>query len=209
VNAPAPETTSQDSRGPRVPQAPISWVDVLGSALAAAAFIGAVMLVVADFTTLFRVHTAAGVTVPHGSVAGHDNHSFAMLLIGVAALPLAYAATRYGGRPAMAGLAGLGLIALIIAIGFDLSDATGTNTLARTFEDATGSPGAGFYLETLGAVLLLVSGGGGLVLTAPGREAPAPAPAAAASAPEGDRDETTRAAAAAARAAARAKRGSR
>ena len=60
----------------------------------------------------------------------------------------------------MAGLAGLGLIAVIIAVGFDLSDATGTNTLARTFEDATGSPAIGFYLETLGAALLIISGGG-------------------------------------------------
>jgi hypothetical protein len=169
VNAQAPETTSQDSRGPRVPRPAISGLDALGLLLAAAAFIGAVLLVVSDFTTLFRVHTEAGITVPNGAVKGHDNHSFSMLVIGLASLPLAYAATRYGSRPAMAGLAGLGLIAVIIAVGFDLSDATGTNTLARTFENATGSPAAGFYLETLGAALLIVSGGGGLVLSAPDR----------------------------------------
>jgi hypothetical protein len=209
VNGQAPGTTSQDSRGPRVPRPGISGLDALGLLLAAAAFIGAVLLVISDFTTLFRVHTEAGVTVPSGTVKGHDNHSYSMLIIGLASLPLAYAATRYGSRPAMTGLAGLGLIAVIIAVGFDLSDATGTNTLARTFENATGSPAAGFYLETLGAALLIVSGGGGLVLTGPD---PGPRPPEETS-PEttsgADRREEERAAAAAARAQARARRGSR
>jgi hypothetical protein len=210
VNAQAPGTPSQDSRGPRVPSPGISGLDALGIALAVAAFVGAVLLIVSDFTTLFRVHTAAGATVPNGSVSGHANHSFAMLVIGLASLPLAYWATRLGSRPAMAGLAALGLIAVIIAIGFDLSDATGTNTLARTFESATGSLSAGFYLETLGAALLIVSGGGGLVLTAPTRE---PRAARAPKAPEPDpteedreRDEEDRATAAAARAEARSRR---
>jgi hypothetical protein len=209
VNAQAPETTNQDSRGPRVPRAGISGLDALGMVLAAAAFIGAVLLVVSDFTTLFKVHTDAGVTVPNGSVKGHDNHSYSMLVLGLAALPLAYWSTRYGSRAAMTGLAGLGLIAVVIAVGFDLSDATGTNTLARTFEDATGSPAVGFYLETLGAALLIVSGGGGLVLTAPDRAPRRPAPEAEAdpAAETRDRREEERAAAAAARAQARARRG--
>ena len=211
VNAQAPETTNQDSRGPRVPRAGISGVDALGLALGAAAFIGAAILVVSDFTTLFKVHTEAGVTVPNGSVKGHDNHSYSMLVLGLAALPLAYWATRYGSRAAMTGLAGLGLIAVVIAVGFDLSDATGTNTLARTFEDATASPAVGFYLETLGAALLIISGGGGLVLTAPDRGPRRPGPEAGADADADadtrDRREEERAAAAAARAQARARRG--
>jgi hypothetical protein len=178
-------------------------------ALAAAAFIGAVLLVVSDFTTLFKVHTEAGVTVPNGTVKGNDNHSYSMLVLGLAAFPLAYWATRYGSRAAMTGLAGLGLIAVVIAVGFDLSDATGTNTLARTFEDATGSPAVGFYLETLGAALLIISGGGGLVLTAPDRgpRRPGPKAGADAGAETRDRREEERAAAAAARAQARARRG--
>jgi hypothetical protein len=209
VNAQAPETTNQDSRGPRVRRGGISGLDALGLVLAAAAFIGAVLLVVSDFTTLFKVHTDAGVTVPNGSVKGHENHSYSMLVLGLAALPLAYWSTRFGSRAAMTGLAGLGLIAVVIAVGFDLSDATGTNTLARTFEDATGSPAVGFYLETLGAALLIVGGGGGLVLSAPGRAPRRPAPEAE-TGPDAetcDRREEERAAAAAARAQARARRG--
>ncbi len=170
--------------------------------LAVAAFSGAVLLVISDFTTLFHVHTAAGVTVPGGTVKGHSNHSWAMLVIGLAALPLAYSASRLSSRPAMAALAGLGVIAVILSIGFDLPDATGTNTLARTFEDATGTPSTGFYLETLGGVLLLLGGGGGLLLSAPGRERRA----ARAAAEQAERDEEAREAAAARRAEARRRR---
>ena len=209
MNAQAPETRRQDSRGQRLPRAGISGGDALGIALSVAAFAGAILLVVSDFMTLFRVQTEAGVTIPDGSVSGHENHSFAMLLVGVAALPLAYGAMRQGSRPAMTGLAGLGLIAIVIAVGFDLSDATGTNNLARTFEEATGSPSTGFYMETLGAVLLIASGGGWLVLTAPGREPRAPRPPGApqtAEAEQRERDEAERAAAAAARAEARRRR---
>jgi hypothetical protein len=169
VSARSPEATSQDSRKPRASRGGISGADALRYLLAAAAFGGAVLLVISDFTTLFRIHTEAGVTVPGGAVKGHSNHSWAMLIIGVAALPMAWFAVGYGSRPAMTGLGALGLIALVVAVGFDLSDATGTNTLARTFESATGSPSTGFYLETLGAVLLLFSGGASLVLTAPNR----------------------------------------
>ena len=165
----APGTTDQDSRTPPTSRPVLEWSELVMPALAAAGFLGAVLLVVSDFLTLFDVQTAAGVTVPDGSVTGHENHSFAMVLLGLAALPMAYGATAGESRPAMAGLAALGFIAAIVALAFDLPDATGTNTLARTFENATGHPKLGFYLETLGAVLLLVSGGGRLVLTAPGR----------------------------------------
>jgi hypothetical protein len=172
VNAQPPGRTDQDSKNRADSRRAVSPGDLLGIALAVAAFGGAVLLALSDFMTLFDVHTAAGVTVPGGGVKGHENHSFAMLLLGVAALPLAYGATAGGSRPAMAGLAFFGAIAIVVALAFDLPDATGTNTLARTFENATGTPKAGFYMETLGAVLLLVAGGGGLVLSAPSRSEP-------------------------------------
>ncbi|MDX6698344.1 MAG: hypothetical protein QOE65_1741 [Solirubrobacteraceae bacterium] len=169
MNAQPPGRTSQDSKDRGASRPAVTGAELLAVALALAAFAGAVLLVLSDFLTLFEVHTAAGVTVPGGSVKGHENHSYAMVLLGLAALPMAYGATRGGSRPAMAGLAVLGGIAIILALAFDLADATGTNTLARTFENAKGSPRAGFYTETLGAVLLLFSGVGGLILSAPGR----------------------------------------
>lgn len=170
MSAATPGTREQDSRNQPDSRTVVPWSDVLMLALVGAGFLGAVLLVLSDFLTLFEVQTAAGVTVPDGSIKGHENHSFAMVLLGVAALPMAYGATAGGSRPAMTGLAALGLIAIVVALAFDLPDATGTNTLARTFESATGHPKLGFYVETLGAVLLLVSGAGRLILTAPARE---------------------------------------
>jgi hypothetical protein len=161
VNAPAPETTSQDSRGPRVSLGAISGLDALGIALTAAAFLGAVLLIAADFFHLFEIKV---LTVTRETRTGGSHHSYAMVVLGLAALPMAYGATR-GSRPAMAAVAGLGAIALLIALVGDLPDVNETGVIGRNFTDAEASPSTGFYLETLGAVLLVVSGGGGLLLT--------------------------------------------
>ena len=77
-----------------------------------------------------------------------------------------------GARPAMAALAALGLVALLIALVGDVPDLNETGFIGEVYEDAAAGPKAGFYLETLGAVLLLVSGG--LMLALPAASAPAP-----------------------------------
>jgi hypothetical protein len=194
VNAPAPGTTRQDSRGPGLLPGAFSGLDALGIALSVAAFLGAILLVAADFFTLFEIKV---LTVTRESRSGGSHHSYAMLVLGIAALPMAYGATR-GSRPAMAALAGLGVIAVLIALVGDLPDVNETGVIGRNFTDAEASPSTGFYLETLGAVLLMVAGGAGLVLT--GR---APRGGAAPASPPADDD---RAARAAARAQARAQR---
>jgi hypothetical protein len=193
VNAPAPGTTRQDSRGPGLLPGAFSGLDALGIALSVAAFLGAILLVAADFFTLFEIKV---LTVTRESRSGGSHHSYAMLVLGIAALPMAYGATR-GSRPAMAALAGLGVIAVLIALVGDLPDVNETGVIGRNFTDAEASPSTGFYLETLGAVLLMVAGGAGLVLT--GR---APRGGAAPASPPAD----DRAARAAARAQARAQR---
>jgi hypothetical protein len=123
--------------------------------------LGAILLLVADFTTLFEIKV---LTVTRESRSGGSHHSYAMVVLGLAALPMAYGATR-GSRPAMAAMAGIGVIALLIALIGDLPDVNETGVIGRNFTDAEASPGIGFFMETLGATLLVVAGGGGLVLT--------------------------------------------
>jgi len=132
--------------------------------LAIAAATGSLLLVVSDFTTLFEART---VTATIGTVTGGRNHLYAMAVIGLVAAPMAWGAIRGGSQPAMISLAVLGLLAVAIALVFDLPDATGANTLNRSFAyaNARSFPRIGFYLETLGAVLLLLAGGGTLLLT--------------------------------------------
>ncbi|MDQ6914397.1 MAG: hypothetical protein M3155_01135 [Actinomycetota bacterium] len=132
--------------------------------LVLATLAGPVLLIVADFTTLFEVR---GPGYLHG-VLGHANHAFAMVVIGVVALGLAVAALRVPTPVALGALAVLGVVAGVIAVGFDLSDATVKGTLSN-FQQAQGTPRVGFYLETLGAALLLVAGVGGILLAAPAR----------------------------------------
>jgi hypothetical protein len=125
------------------------------------ALAGAVALLVAEPLALIRVQTAAD----HGvvlTISAGSHHSYALVPIAVLAILLGWALARpSAGRAAAAALIGLGLAVLGIALLGDLpeihrsglvgSAATGVHT-ARTVA------GAGLYIETLGAVLLLVAG---------------------------------------------------
>jgi hypothetical protein len=61
---------------------------------------------------------------------------------------------------------------LLIAVVGDVPDLNETGFIGQVYEDAAAGPKAGFYLETLGAILLLASGG--LMLALPAAGAPAP-----------------------------------
>ena len=126
---------------------------------------GAVLLVVSEFTTLYTVHTgSSGVQIDAVSTHAHD--SFALIPIALLVAVLAIGAGLLGSRLALIGLAGVALVALGIALIGDLPDAqtTGTVIVAGRYQSATATPSTGFYLETLGAILLVVVAGCGLLL---------------------------------------------
>src|SRR3954463_16803711 len=135
---------------------------------------GGLLLIAADFSTLVQIKV---ITVVKESLTGHEQHSWAIAIVGVAALPLAYGAARGRSRPAMVGLIVLGAVVLFIALAKDLPDTRSEGIIGVRYESAQASAGAGFYLETGGAVLLLLAGVGGLVLM------PAKPPTRSASAP--------------------------
>ena len=74
----------------------------------------------------------------------------------------------------------LGVVTLLIALLGDLPDAHATGIVgsgASQYAEGTSTPSAGLYMETLGGVLLLISGGIGLMLLgAPRRRPPESAP---------------------------------
>jgi hypothetical protein len=126
---------------------------------------GCLLLVIAELSTLYEVRAAGNVTA---SVSGGEQHNYALLVIGLAALPLTVGAVR-GSRAAMAAVSGLGLLALaIIVLGGDLHDIHASGVAGQLYERASAGPKSGFYEETAGVALLLISGGAGLVLSAPG-----------------------------------------
>ena len=140
----------------------------LGGALAAAAFVGAILLIVADLSTLIEIKV---LTVSKQSISGGSHHAYALLILGIFALPMAYGATRGGSRPAMAALAAVGVVALVIMLAVDLPDIHKTGVIGQRFTDASASPKICFYLETLCGFLLLIAGSAGLMLSSPTRSA--------------------------------------
>jgi hypothetical protein len=147
-------------------------------ALCVVGLAGAILLIISDFAVVTHVKVIT-VVLPGTEVTGFDQNDGAMLVLGLVALPMLYGAGRAGSRPAMAAVGLLGLVALLIALIGDLPDVTKVGTIVRErYEDAKAEPQAGFYLETLGAVLLLIAGGALLLVSGPAqrvrRRTPAP-----------------------------------
>ena len=167
MSASAPEATAEDSRGTRAsrprPERPSAAV----LALVGTSLVAALMLVVSTFLNLYTVGT--GVTTLR-EYSGWDHHSVAMLLLGLAAVPMALGALR-GARPAMYALAALGVVVLVVAFTVDLPAALDEGLLAVSYEGAEAKPAAGFYVESLAGAMLLAAGG---LLVMLGRPGPAP-----------------------------------
>ncbi len=132
---------------------------------------GALLLLVAEFTTLFDVQVATS-TTPLRSVSTASHDAYALVPIALLAGFLAYAVWRASSRPAMLALGLLGLIALAIGLLGDLPDAHASGLVLQSshYVSASSTPGVGFYLETLGAIVLLITCVSGfLMIGAPAR----------------------------------------
>jgi len=164
VSAQAPEATNDYSTGSRRSRGRTPRPGRTGVALVALALLAALLLVISTFMTLFRITTGEAEL---RSYTGLDHHSIAMLLLGVAVVPMALGTLR-GARPAMWALTAIGIVVLVISFTVDLPAALDEGTLAVTYEGAQAEPAAGFYVESLAGALLLVAGGL-LLMTAPSR----------------------------------------
>jgi hypothetical protein len=174
MDASAREPASEYSKGNRVSEGVLS-APALRRLLLGLALVGSLLLIVADFTRLFEVKAVTAVLKRE---ATGSHHLYAMLVIGIAAALLTLAAARSSSKTPAVALFGLALAALLIVVARDLPDVNSTG-LTSTYEQAKATPKLGFYLESLGTVLLLVSAGaqllwGGAARTRTSRR-PAPA----------------------------------
>jgi hypothetical protein len=131
--------------------------------------LGALMLVVAEFTTLYTVNAATS-SGPLETVSTGSHNSYALIPIALVAAALAYGAAVRGSRPALLALGALGIATLLIALLGDLADAHATGVVGSSsthFATASSSPSAGLYLETIGAVALVIASGCGVLLSRP------------------------------------------
>jgi hypothetical protein len=135
----------------------------LDAVLLGAMLLGAVLLIVAEFLPLYEIRAVTA--VPAGgrhSTGGH--HGYALLVIGLALLPMAWGAVRGGSRPAAIAALVLSVIALFVALAIDLPDLNETGLIGRTYDQAEARPQIGFFVETLGATLALLGAIGTLFL---------------------------------------------
>ena len=178
-----PEANTEYSRGSEASE-PVSRLSrehptrrgkaVLAVALTAA--LGALLILVSQFTALYHVHVATS-SAPIKTVGTGANHAWAPIPIALLAGGLAFAVYRKASRTALVALVVLGIVTLLIALLGDLPDAHATGIVgsgASQYAEGSSTPSAGLYMETLGAILLLVSGGIGLLLLGAPRRPPAP-----------------------------------
>jgi hypothetical protein len=169
-----PEADSEYSRG----QGPSSGgsgppprpsdgrVGLIRNGILAGALLGAALLLIAEFTPLLHVHTSAPTRgIQSVSTGGH--HSYALVPVALLAAVLAFAFWQTRNRQALIATGVLGIVTLFIALLGDLPDAQASGLVGSAttrFAAATATPAIGLYLETLGAVILLVSAAAGLLL---------------------------------------------
>jgi hypothetical protein len=160
-------------RGERPRSAPVpeprEGRSVATAVVVLAVVVGAVLIIVSQFTALYHVHVPTSVA-PAKTVGTGGNHAWAPIPLALLAIVLAYAAYRYGNRLALLAIALLGIVTLAIALLGDLPDVHATGLIgsgASQYVEGTASPSAGLYMETLGAIVLLVSGGVGFLLLTP------------------------------------------
>lgn len=173
MNAIRPGAEAEYSRGPGASRdarrarsrTPVTLSRPVRITVATGAVVGAALLVAAEFAPLLTVRTSArGATVSTVSTLSHGHGALFPLV--VLALFMALAVWRTGGRLAVLAVALVGLVAIGIALIGDLPDAQATGVLRAQDVLAASRPAAGLYLETLGAAILIIAGGAGLLLSA-------------------------------------------
>jgi hypothetical protein len=133
------------------------------------ALAGAAALVAGEFTTLCTVHANTHLAVPACGRAG-SHHHYAMIPIALLVVLLGFAALGGGGRYALGAMALVAVVALLIGLLHDLPAAQQHRVALRLggrYFTASDSPSTGMYLETLGAIIVLVTAGIGLLLGQP------------------------------------------
>jgi hypothetical protein len=142
---------------------PLTGTDLVSSLPLLPLAAGASLLVVAEFLTLREIRTLT--VVPDGGTStGGSHHLYALALIGLALLPMAFGAVVGRARPAAVACLVLGLAAVFVVLAIDRPALDDTGLIGRTYELAEARPGAGFYVESLGAALALVGAVAALVV---------------------------------------------
>ncbi len=130
----------------------------LARSLFAGGVAGAVLLAVSQFLKLYGTHIQARHVVVDTATVG-ANHGYALLPVALLAALLAYGVWRVLSRPALLAIGLLGLASLLITLLHDLpgAHAQGLKTFQGHYVLAVNRPELGLYVETAGALVLLLT----------------------------------------------------
>ncbi|MGH3260915.1 MAG: hypothetical protein ACRDNS_02860, partial [Trebonia sp.] len=103
-----------------------------------------------------------------GASQGGGRHDYALLLLGAFAIVALAVAVLSGSRPAAIAVGVAGAIALLLFLLIDLPDA-GATGLFGALVPGKAHPRGGYWLELIGAVVLLLGGAGLATVTGPVR----------------------------------------
>ena len=129
---------------------------------------GAALLIVSEFLVLREIRAVTAVP-PGGLTRGGAHHGYALLVVGVVLVPMAWGAVVGGSRPAAYACLALSLVALVIIAAVDRPALDDTGLIGRTYDLAEANPGAAFWLESVGAALGLLGSVAVIVLRPSGR----------------------------------------
>jgi hypothetical protein len=129
--------------------------------------LAAVLMVVAELSTYREIDTLTAACEDLASAdlkedcvtTGGEQHSWALALVAVVAVLMAWGAGLGGSRPAALALCALGVLVLFIALALDLPDTDVTGAVGRNFDQAEGEAGPAIKFEVIAGLALLGAGG--------------------------------------------------
>src|SRR2546423_10915453 len=148
MSAATRRTQAEYSRGKLTSRAVPRMEKPLRAGFLALGAVGALALIIADFSTLYEVKA---ITASLKKVTGHSQHTFGLVLLGLFALAMVWAAGVGRSRPATIALAATGGIPTLIVLIGDLNNVTSTGVYGRNYSDPKAPPRARFYPGTPGA----------------------------------------------------------
>lgn len=148
----------------------LAGAGVAGLAVLALGIAACVVLIAAELSPVYTIDvgglpcdrvefTLTDLCAPSGG----ERHSYALAVLGLLSLVMAWGAALGRSRPAAAALALAGAAALAIVLIGDLPDVNQTGEIGLRFDEAEANPANGFYLSLLGGALALAGGLVGLV----------------------------------------------
>jgi hypothetical protein len=159
---PVPETAeNRSSRSRAFRRLEPVWIAVLLLGLT-----GAVLMAASEFFTLRSVTVVTASCSDLAQAAdrgacvtrGHEEHAYALVLMGIVAALMSWGAAVGHSRPAAIALLAIGAAVVAIALLTDVPDIHKTGVIGERFDSAKAGPGPGLWMEIAGGALVLVAG---------------------------------------------------